>query len=377
MDLDFTEAQEMLRTSAKDFLSKECPKTKIRELEESETGHDPELWQKMAELGWLGLVFPEEYGGTGGEFLDLAILLEEMGRNILPGPFSSTVVDCSMPILQYGSEEQKKEFLPKVAEGKMILALALIEPSGTYRASGIRLKATPEGENYILEGTKLFVLDAKVADYLLVAARTSEGAKPEDGITMFLVDAKSSGIKSEEIPTTGMDKQCEVNFSKVSVPKKNALGEVDKGWDIVGFIIERASILKAAEMLGSCEASVEMANSYAKERVQYGRPIGDFQVIQHYLVNIWMQTELLRSLVYPVAWRVGEGLPSARETSIAKAFASESFKFVTERAVQVHGAIGTTRDHDMGLYYRRAWAWDHMFGNAAFHRDRIAEIIGL
>ena len=376
MNLDFNEAQDMLRTSARDFLSKEVPKTKVKELEESETGHDPDLWQKMADLGWQGLVFPEEYGGTECEFLDLVLLMEEMGRNVLPGPFSVNTY-ASLPVLKYGTAEQKKEILTKVAEGKMIMTLALLEPDGSHRAAGIQMKATAEGDNFILDGTKLFVLNANVADCLLVSARTAQGSKPEEGITVFLVDAKSSGLKTELIPTTGMDKQYDITFSKVSVPKSSVLGEVGKGWEVVQYTQEVASILKCAEMLGGCEASVDMTNTYAKERVQYGRIIGDFQVIQHYIVNMWMQTELARNVIYEAGWTAGAGLPCTKIASVAKAWTSETFKFVTERGVQCHGGIGTTRDHDMGLYYRRAWAWDHMFGDASYHREIVAAQMGL
>jgi len=374
MNLDFNEAQEMLRTSAKDFLSKECPKTKVREIEESDSGHDADLWKKMADLGWLGLALPEEYGGTGGDLLDLVIVLEEMGRNVLPGPFFSTVVDCSLAILQYGNDDQKKELLPKIAEGTIVMSLAILEPEGSYNPKGVMLQAKAEGDNYVLNGTKLFVFNANVADQLLVITRTSSA---QDGLTAMIVDAKSSGIKIDEVPTTGFDKQCEVAFSNVSVPKKNVLGQVDKGKEVVDSIMEISAVMKSAEMLGGCEASVEMATAYAKERVQYGRPIGHFQVIQHYLVNMYMYTELIRNMVYQAGWMLSANVPCAAEISVLKAFASDSFKYVSERGVQVHGGIGTTRDHDMGLYYRRAWAWDHLYGNAAMHRDKIATLLGM
>jgi alkylation response protein AidB-like acyl-CoA dehydrogenase len=335
------------------------------------------MWKKMANLGWMGLVFPEEHGGSGGEFLDLIILLEEMGYNILPGPFFSTVVLCSLPILQFGTKEQKERFLPKIANGALVLALSLTEPSATYKPSGIEVKATLKDGNYLIEGTKLFVSDAHVADYLLVAARASERKNPEEGITLFLVDAKSPGVKIEVVPTTAWDKQCEVIFEGVKVPEENILGEIDKGWKIVDWTLQRAAICKCAEMIGGCKASLEMANSYARERIVYGRPIADFQAIQYYLVNMWINTETSKNITYEVAWTLGENLPCTKDVSIAKAYVSEAFKFVTERGVQIHGAIGTTRDHDMGLYYRRAWAWDPVFGDADFHREIIAQEIGL
>jgi len=377
MDLDFTEDQEMIRDSAMDFLSKECPKDKVRELEESEDGYSEEMWKKMVELGWTGLVIPEEYDGEGGEFLDLIVLMEEIGRNILPAPFFETVVLSSLPILQFGNEKQKKELLPKIANGDMKMTVALTELSGSYRASGINVKATLKDDGYVIDGTKFFVNYANVADYLLVVARTTEKANPEEGITLFLVDAKSPGVEVEVVPTIALDRQCKVTFHNVKVPKKKTLGEVDQGWRIVDRILEQAAVLKCAEMLGGAQAALDMANSYAKERVQYGRPICDFQAIQYYLVDMWIEVETSRNMVYEAAWMVGKGLPCTKEISIAKAKMSEAFKFITERGVQVHGAIGITRDHDMGLYYRRAWAWDQMFGDANFHWEVVAQQLGL
>ena len=377
MDLDFTEDQEMIRDSAMDFLSKECPKDKVRELEESEDGYSEEMWKKMAELGWTGLVIPEDYDGEGGEFLDLIVLLEEIGRNILPAPFFETVVLSSLPILQFGNEKQKKEFLPKIANGDMKMTVALTELSGSYRASGINVKATLKDDGYVIDGTKFFVNYANVADYFIVACRTAEGEKPEDGVTLLLVDAKSPGIDVKVIPTTGADKQCEVAFKNVNVPKEDVLGEVNQGWDIIKWMLERAAISRCAEMVGGCEAVLEMTNIYAKQRVQYKRPIGDFQVIQHYLANMWIKTETSKNITYEAAWMAGEDIPCAKYISMAKVWVSEAFKFVAERGVQIHGAIGITREIDVGLYYRRAWAWDPMFGDADLHREIVAEEMGL
>jgi alkylation response protein AidB-like acyl-CoA dehydrogenase len=378
MNLDLTEEQEMLRTSARDFLTKECPKTLVRKLEEDEKGYSPELWRKMAELGWMGLVLPEQYNGMGMGFLDLVILLQEMGRNILPGPFFSTVVLGSLPILNSGTEEQKKEFLPKIATGDMILTLAFTEPSARYDAAGVQTKATAKGDGFVLDGTKLFVENAHIADYIICVARTKKGTAPEDGITLFLVDARSPGIKCEVMPTIGADKLCEVVFKNVKVPKSNMLGKLNEGWPITAKALEYATIAKCAEMVGGQEAALDMTLAYVKERVQYGKPIGSFQVIQHYCANMWMNVETSRDILYKAAWNVAEGLPeSASEVAVAKGWINEAYKFVTERAVQCHGAIGTTRDHDIGLYYRRAKAGELAFGDTDFQKELVAQKLGL
>src|SRR4030043_207321 len=232
MDLGLSEEQEMLKTSARDFLQKECPKQLVKQLDESDTGYSPELWQKMAELGWMGLVFPEKYGGSDGSFLDLVVLLEVMRYNILPGPFFSTVVLCGLTILASGTEEQKREHLPKIAAGEMILALALTEPSASYDAASIKTKAAARNGGYVINGTKLFILDANVADHILCVARTNRTKNPVDGTSMFLVDARSPGIKYTLLKTLARDKQCEIIFDNVTVPEKNMLGKLNQGWPI-------------------------------------------------------------------------------------------------------------------------------------------------
>ena len=377
MNLDFTEEQEMLRTTARDFLTKECPKALVRELEEDEKGYSPELWRKMAELGWMGLVLPEEYDGMGMEFMDLIILFEEIGRNILPGPFFSTVVLGGLPILAAGTKEQKEEFLPKAASGEMILTLALTEPSARYDAAGVATTAVAQDDSFVLNGTKLFVENAHIADYMICVARTKEGASPEEGITLFLVDAKSPGIKCEVVPTIALDKLCEVVLENVIVPKKNVLGELDRGWPIVARTLEQATVAKCAEMIGGAQAALDMTVSYVKERVQYGRPIGSFQVIQHYCADMWINVDTGRGILYEAAWKAGEGLPAATEVAVAKGWINEAYKSVTERGVQCHGAIGTTRDHDIGLYYRRAKAAELAFGDTDSQREVVAQQIGL
>ena len=377
MDLDLTEEQEMLRTMSRDFLAKECPKTLVRELEDDEKGYSPDLWRKMADLGWMGLVLPEEYGGMDMEYIDLIILLQEMGRNILPGPYFSTVLLGSLPILWAGTDAQKKELLPKIAGGDTIVTMAIYEPNARYDAAGVQVKASAQGDSFILSGTKLFVDNAHVSDYIICAARTSESASPEDGISLFLVDTQTAGISREVVPTMADDKLCEVVFDNVSVSKGDMLGELDKGWAIVARTLEHAAVAKCAEMVGGAEAVLDMTLEYVKERVQYGRPIGTFQVIQHYCANMWTNVATSRNLLYKVAWDLGQGLPVSREVATAKGWINQAYKFVTERSVQCHGAIGLTRDHDVGLYYRRAKAGELAFGDTDFQRELVAQHMGL
>jgi alkylation response protein AidB-like acyl-CoA dehydrogenase len=377
MDLGLNEEQEMLRESARDFLRRECPKQSVRQLDESDEGYSSELWRKMADLGWMGLAFPEKYGGSGRDFLDLAILLEEMGYNIVPGPFFSTVVLGGLAILAAGSEEQKMKFLPKIASGEMILSFALTEPSASYDAASVETKAMARNGEYVIKGTKLFVLNANVADYILCVARTRRTKNPEDGITLFLVDARNPGLKYTLLKTLARDKQCEVIFSNVSVSEQSVLGKKGEGWLIVKDILQKAAVAKCAEMVGGAQAALDMAVSYAKERVQFGRPIGSFQAIQHYCANMAMDVSGSRFVTYKAAWKVSEGLPVALDAAIAKAWVSEAYGRVALSAHQIFGAMGFTMDHDMHLYYRQAKAAEIIFGGADFHRAVVARELGL
>ena len=377
MDLGLTEEQEMLKKSAREFLIKECPKKLVRELTANDEGYSPELWKKMADLGWMGLAYPEKYGGSGGSFLDLTILLEEMGYNIVPGPFFSTVVLGGLTILEAGNEEQKKRCLEKISKGNLIVSLALTELDGTYTAPSIKTAAKLKDDTYTINGIKLFVADANIADYVLVLARTNFRAKPEKSLTIFLVDTKSPGIQVTVLKTMARDKLCEVVFNDVSVHKVDIVGQLNQGWPVIENILKKAAVAKCAEMVGGAQASLDMAVNYAKERIQFGRPIGSFQAIQHYCANMVTDVDGSRFITYKAAWTVGEGLSCDMEVSMAKAFVSDAFKRVAALAHQIFGAIGFTMDHDMHLYFRRARSGEVEFGDVDYHRKIIANQLGL
>ena len=377
MDLGLTEEQEMLKKLAHEFLAKECPKKLVKELDESDMGYSKDLWNKMAQLGWMGLAFPEKYGGNGGSFLDLTVLLDEMGYNIVPGPFFTTVVLAGYTLLEAGNEEQKKEYLSKICTGELIITVALTELDGTYAATSINTTAKAKGDGYMLNGTKLFVPDANVADYMLVVARTKKSSNQDDGITIFLVDAKSAGVKCTLLKTLARDKLCEVIFENVQVPKAHIVGKLDKGWSVIESLLKKAAVAKCAEMVGGAQASLDMAVNYAKERVQFNRPIGSFQAIQHYCANMVTDVDGSRFITYKAAWAVSEGLSADKEVSMAKAWTSEAFKRVAVLAHQIFGAIGFTMDHDMHLYFRRAKSGELAYGDADFHRNIVAQQLGL
>jgi len=243
----------------------------------------------------------------------------------------------------------------------------LLEPAGTLSPEGIGAQATSEGDDFVLNGTKLFVSDANAADYFLVAAKTGSG------ITMFLVDAKSAGISTTMLRTIASDKQAEVILDNVKVPKTNVLGEVDKGWDVAQKIIQRGAIGKCAEIIGGAQFVLEMTIAYSKERVQFGKPIGSFQAVQHHGANMATDVDGSKFITYEAAWLMGEGEPCAKEISMAKTWCSDAYQRILTTAHQVHGAIGFTMDHDLQLYFRRGKAAELAFGDADYHRELIAE----
>ncbi len=373
MKLTLTEEQEMLKKTARDFLADKCSKKFVKQMEESETGYSRELWQEMAELGWMGLAFPGKYGGDMS-FLDLAVLLEEMGRACLPGPFFSTVILGGLSILDLGGEEQKQEYLPKLTRGEKIFTLALTEPGYyNYDASSVTVEAAPDDDNYIINGTKLFVPDAHIADYLLCVART----KAKDGITIFLVDAKNPRINYTVLKTIAGDKLCELVFDQIPVPEANILGRLNQGWSAVQKIIERAVVGKCCEMVGNIQRVLEMTVDYAKERKQFDRPIGSFQAIQHYCADMATDVDGARFSTYQAAWMLSEGLPCTKEVAVAKAWIGQASQRIFALAHQIHGAIGVTIEHDLHYYTRRAKAAELAFGDANFYQEVVAREMGL
>ena len=374
MEFSLNEEQEMLKTMARDFLENECPKTFVREMMDDEDGHSPDLWKKMAEVGWLGLILPEEYGGSAMNFRDLAVLCEEMGRAMMPGPFLSTLLMAGLPILNAGTDEQKSKFLPMIANGEAVFTLAVTEEDGDFWPEGVQLKATRMGNDYVLNGTKYFVPDARAADYIIVAARTRRSENPEEGITLFLVDTSEWG--TYVAPLKGIDetrKQYELVLTRVAVPSRNIIGEVDKGWPILQDMALKATAALCAEMVGGCEWILETTVNYAKERVQFGVPIGSFQVIKHKCADMYSALEYARSLMEAAAEAIREDDADAPVlVSIAKSYCADAYKLIADHGIQVHGGIGFTWDHDLHLYFKRARSFDIAFGDSTYHRELIA-----
>lgn len=369
MDLGLSEIQQMLKNSAREFLAQECPLTLVREMEAEERGYTDELWRQLAGLGWTGVAFPEQYGGTGGDFLDLAVLLEETGRALLPGPFFATVVLGGLTVLDAGTDAQKQEILPGLCSGQLLLTLALTEASATYEPWGIATTATREGSAFRIDGAKLFVPQAHTADRLLVAARTTESADPAQGITLFLIPANAAGLTINPLATISADRQCEVILEGVQAPADAVLGAVDGGWPLIHRALQRAVAGQCLEMLGGAEAVLEMTVEYAKQRTQFGRPVGTFQAVQHHCANMATDVEGCRHIAYQAAWKIASGEPAEREVAMAKAWVSSAYQRVCNLAHQCHGAIGFTKEHDLQLYTRRAKVQELSYGDANWHKE--------
>jgi acyl-CoA dehydrogenase len=368
MNLDFTSEQNMLKESAAKFFANECNYEKVKKIEETEKGYLPELWRKAAELGWTGMLFPEKYGGYGGTFMDIVIILEEIGKAVFPSPFFSTVIQCGLLILEGGNEEQKKDLLGKISDGSLIMALAQYEAETDYGYDSIAMVAGPKGDGYVLNGTKLFVMDANIAGKLIVVAKAGAA-----GVSLFLVDAKDPGVKITKLPYVSSENACEVVFRDVNVAKKDMIGAPGAGAALLDKMYVKAAVAKAAEMSGGCKAAIDMTSKYAKEREQYGNPIGGYQAIQHFMSNMLIAYDTCNNYLYRVTCMIDEGEEFDREASALKAVANEAYRFVTERAVKIHGGIGTSREADIALFYRRAHPFSMICGSTSYHYEKVAQ----
>lgn len=371
MDFELTESQKMLKSAARDFFEQECPKRVVREIQESDLGYSPELWHKMVDLGWVGMIFPEEYGGSEASLLDLTLLYEEMGRALLPSPYLSSII-CGLTILECGSEPIKREFIPKIAKGEVCFSLALTEPDYSWDASSIITVATPSADSYLINGTKLFIPYANVVDYILAVARTGN-TTAEESISLFIVDAKNSpGFSCVPLYGSFAGPLNEVVFDNVKVSESNKLGEINKGWHYLREPLKAGIVLLCAEMVGGAEFVVELTINYAKERMQFGQYIGSFQRVQDRIINMVNDLDKARWVTYEAAWKLSEALPCTTEVSVAKVLASTAYRDVCREAAHVFAGPGFMKDFDLWLYHKKAWEDYNFLGSPAFHRKIVA-----
>ena len=376
MNFAFSEEQEQLRDMVRRFLEAKSPSTEVRRLMDTTDGYDPEVWAQMAnELALQSLHIPEEFGGQGYTFVELGIVLEEMGRVLLCAPYFSTVVLAADAIINAGTDAQKSELLPGIAGGETIAALAFTEPNGKWDASGIEMIASGAGDSYTLDGTKMFVIDGHLADCIVVAARRA-GTSGEEGISLFTVAGDAPGLTRTPLATMDQTrKQAKLEFSGVAA---TPLGTPGEGWAALSKTLDQAAACLANEMVGGAQQVLDMSVEYAKVRVQFGRPIGSFQAIKHKCADMLLEVESGKSAAYYAAWAAAEDneeLPVA--ASLAKAYCSDAYFHAAAENIQIHGGIGFTWEHDAHLYFKRAKSSEILFGDATYHRELLAQRIGI
>ena len=371
MNFAFDEDQDELRKTVRAFLDAKSPESSVREQMETETGYDTAVWSQMAEqMGLQGLHVPEEFGGSGFSYVELGIVLEEMGRSLLCAPFFSTVVLAANTLIHSGDDSAKKTYLPGIASGETVATLAYTEPSGKWDESGVEMTATAAGDGYTLSGTKMYVLDGHTANLIIVAARTGAG------VSLFAVDGGASGLTRTALSTMDQTrKQARLEFDNTPATLVGGDGE---GWNTLSQVLDLVAIGLAAEQVGGAQKVLEMAVEYAKVRVQFGRPIGSFQAIKHKCADMLLEVESSKSAAYYGMWcasEMNDELPSV--ASLAKAYCSEAYFHAAAENIQIHGGIGFTWEHPAHLYFKRAKSSELLFGDPTYHRELLAQRIGI
>jgi alkylation response protein AidB-like acyl-CoA dehydrogenase len=376
MPLVLTEEQELLRDAARDFVNDQCTIDGLRRLrdERDDRGFDAKLWKEMAELGWLGIPFPEELGGAGLGQAELGVVLEELGRRLVVSPFLSTVLLGGGALLEGGSEAQKREILPAVCEGDTILALAFQE-TPRHAPYAVETGARPEGDGFVLDGTKTLVVDGAAADQLIVVARTSGASGERAGLTLFLVDPSSPGVARKRTFLIDSRSAANLELEAVRVGADAVIGSVDQGADVLDPVLDRAAVALSAEMLGGIEEAFARTVAYLKEREQFGAKIGSFQGLKHRAARWFCEVELCRSIVLQALQALDDRSANASElVSTCKARASDTFRLSGEEGIQMHGGVGVTDEEDIGFFMKRARVSELLLGDASFHRNRFAEL---
>jgi alkylation response protein AidB-like acyl-CoA dehydrogenase len=374
MDTTLNEEEVMIRETARKFLEAHCPTKLVREMEKDPKGYPPALWKQVADLGWQGLALPEKYGGSAMPLTYLGLVLEEVGRALAPLPLHCTVVSA-LAVARDGSEALCSEVLPPVAAGDAVLTWAFHEQNPQLIPDAVQCQAVADGNDFVLNGTKLFVDNFVVADHCLVVCRTAPASNANAGLTLFLVDTKSAGLSEVPLVSLAKDKMSEVTFKNVRVPKGNMVGALNQGWPLAEQMLEQATALLCAQMLGATRKDAEMAIEWSKYRKAFGQPIGAFQSIQHMCADMLMWIDGGNLLTYEALWKMDQGLPAGVEASQAKAFCNEKCEASVRICQGIHGGIGFMMEFDLQLWYRRVCAWTMRLGTAYEHRAKVARAL--
>jgi alkylation response protein AidB-like acyl-CoA dehydrogenase len=370
MDFDLSKPQKLLKQSTREFLSRECPPSKVRQLMATETAHDNELWEAIVDQGWTALTIPETHDGLGLGPVELVLVAEEMGRACLPGPFLSTIT-ASAVIERAGNETQLQRYLKPIAAGGSKATVAILEDNASWELDSLKLKASLEGDTFTITGKKLFVSDAEVSDLLICVTRNG------DGLTLLPIERHAEGVTLHPMPAMDATRKLyETSFEKVRVAAADVLGADGNARSALTAALDVATVALCGEMVGGMQWILDTSVDYAKTRQQFGRVIGSFQAVQHQCADMLLLTESARSATYFAAWALSENDPMAHlSVSMAKAYCSDAFREVANRGVQIHGGIGFTWEHDLQLYYKRSKSSETMFGDATLHRERIARMV--
>ncbi len=375
MDFGLSEEQELLRQEVRKFLDEKCPLEQVRKLMATSDGFSRELWSELAGLGWLGLIVPEEYGGAGLGWVDLIVLLEETGRTLFPSPLVATTL-AQAALVEQASEVQKRRWLPGLVDGTVLGTLAVLETSDTLGPEGITLQGKRDGDAFVLSGQKKFALDAGSASLFIVPFRSGEGAHD---VTLAVVERDSAGLSAESHPTMDQTKRLgSLDLNGVPIGADAVLGEVHRGWPAAARLLDLGAVAVTSEIVGAAEGAHAITVQYARDRIQFGLPIGRYQGVKHPLAEMYVDIESFKSLVYYAAWAADESPEElALAVSKAKAYAGEAFARIGIDGVQLHGAVGYTAEFDIQLYLKRSkWARP-MFGDDAYQYERVASLGGL
>lgn len=375
MDIVLSEAQEMLKRSARELLQTECSVNIVRNMENDENGFPVQLWDRISRLGWNALPFPESYGGSSGSFFDLALLVEELGYSAAPVPFISSTVLGGFLIMEAGSIEQKAELLPKIASGETLLSLAYLDGDGGAEEVGVGNPVEPKLDGFLLSGVKKFVSDAHLANYILWVDRTKNGRSPTRGLSLFLIDSKDSAISMNRMASVGGDKLFQVQVTDKFVRTSDAVGRIHHAGSSLQKVLLRATALKCAEMVGGAQAVLDMTIEYVKGRVQFGRPIGSFQAVHHHCADMYRELQMGRLLAYQACWLLENSMPSDSAVYAAKLKLNHAYPLITRLAHQVTGAVGYYTEYPLELYTRRALAASVSFGGVDYHAKSLSKVL--
>ncbi|MBN2074141.1 MAG: acyl-CoA dehydrogenase family protein [Dehalococcoidales bacterium] len=375
LDLKYNESEQILRKSALDFLKRDAPKEVVQVLQETDTGITDELWQKVVDMGWLGIIIPEEYGGVGGTLTNAGVLFEALGAGPLPGPYFSSGILGTSIILEAASEDQKLSILPEVAEGRIILTLALTEESYRWEPDAVRMSAEEKAGEFTLTGKKLFVMDAEAATHLIVAARTGKEDDPSKGITVFLVDKQTPGVSVRRLPGFLSDRNFEISFDSVKVPSSAILGTIGEGWTPLKKGIDRSIPVLCAYKAGACKALFDATMDYARTRTQFSQPIGRFQRVQDLIIEMIDHMDAAKWSTYECLWKLDTGKPAQDSIHLAKAISSEAYWQVTNQAIKVFSGISYSREHYVSFHVKASRGLYNFLGEPTYHRQKLAELV--